>query len=146
MKIVSRASKRYLEMTRKLDQLGLASSLFCGIHCAITPIAISLFLSFGVQKAFLSGWENIDLICLSVAPFVAFFSLRDGFIHHRVKLPIVIFLCGFAVLVSGYCLSSVNEVWHRFFMACGGLVVASSHFVNLKLLMNLHKDCFHDAQ
>jgi MerC mercury resistance protein len=125
-------NKDSLELNKKLDQLGLTCSLLCGIHCAITPLVISLFIAFGLNKMLSEEWEALDLICLSVSPFIAFFSLREGLFQHHSKWPVLLFCLGFLCLLIGYFSSS--KAWHPYFMSLGGFTVALSHLINLKLL------------
>jgi hypothetical protein len=117
---------------QNLDKLGLASSFFCAIHCAVTPLIMSLFLTMGAHKFFLHGWEHLDLICLLIAPCLASLTLKDGYCKHQSKLPALIFLTGFVVILFGYYVA--NQAWHPLFMACGGITIALAHFLNIKLL------------
>ncbi len=123
----------------KLDQLGFLSSFLCGIHCAITPIVITLLLATDAHKVFLNGWERLDFICLILAPIFAFPALKDGYSRHNSILPVVTFICGFLSLIIGYYFFDEN-IWHCLFMTLGGTTIAVAHFANLKLSRN-HLAC-----
>lgn len=130
---------------QKVDSLGLVSSLTCAVHCAITPLIVSLLFSMGAHKAFFEGWKHLDLICLLIAPCLASLSLKEGYCQHQSKMPALIFTLGFLLLLIGYSVEKgliikLQEFWHTWFMALGGLVVAIAHFLNIKLL-NKNANC-----
>ncbi len=132
---------------KKVDSFGLIGSVTCAIHCALTPLVLSLLLTTGAHKAIFEGWEHLDLICLLIAPCLASLSLKEGYCKHQSKMPALIFALGFLLLLLGYSLEklfslslSLEKIWHPLLMTLGGLIVASAHFLNIKLL-NKNANC-----
>ena len=125
---------------QSLDWLGLFSSLICAIHCIITPLIFSFFLSLGASQTIFHNWEHLNLVCLILAPCLASVSLKNGYRKHNSKLPAYIFSFGFLVLLFGYSLDHglnlLKPTLHPIFMVLGGLTIATAHLLNLQLLKN----------
>ena len=97
------------------DRLGAMASFLCAIHCALLPFVLTLLPLLG--------------LCM-----LALTSLIGGYRRHRRPLPLSLALPGLTLLVSGVTFAvDISIVLHSVMVTCGGLMVASAHFVNLRL-------------
>lgn len=134
-----------------LDKLGLATSLVCAIHCAVLPLVVGILplIGMGFMAHGLFDWAMVGL-----AISVGSFSLLHGHKKHKKHAPICFFIPGiFIILISLFVLthedgcehSHEGEIpYHSIIMAIGGLLVAVSHFINMKLCkscVTCHDDC-----
>jgi hypothetical protein len=75
---------------------------------------------------------------------LALFSLISGYRHHHRPLPLLLALPGLALLITGVTFAEGYSIaLHSVLVTCGGLLVASAHFVNLRKHRAVH---VHSAQ
>ncbi|QAU23446.1 MerC domain-containing protein [Dyella sp. M7H15-1] len=113
------------------DRLGATASFLCAIHCAALPFVLAILpllgLSFLADHAFERGF-------VLFASALAMFALVSGYRRHHRLLPLRLALTGLALLVVGVTFAeNVSIVLHSVFVTCGGMLVASAHFVNLRI-------------
>jgi hypothetical protein len=123
-------------LNKKLDQLGTCGSLICAVHCALTPLILYFAVSFGAGNLLSLSWETVDIAFICVAPFIAFFSFKESYFHHRSFLPVIVFGAGFLLLLITHLSKLENEI----LMVIGGLTIAVSHLYNMKLSLDHHKN------
>jgi hypothetical protein len=113
------------------DRLGATASFLCAIHCAALPFVLAILpfvgLSFLADHAFERGF-------VLFASALALFALVNGYRRHHRSLPLRLALPGLALLVMGVTFAeNFSIILHSVLVTCGGLLVASAHFVNLRL-------------
>lgn len=110
------------------DAAGFFTSLLCAIHCSAIPVLISLGLVGS------SSWVHnhiFDWIVIGIGILIASYSLLGDYLKsHKNLLPLGMAGLGFAFLLIGMI---EHHGWMLVFSVVGGLLVASSHFVNFKL-------------
>ncbi|BFI95907.1 MAG: MerC domain-containing protein [Rhodanobacter sp.] len=112
------------------DRVGATASFLCAIHCALLPFVLTLLPLLGL--GFLAG-HRFERDFVLFAASLALFALIGGYRRHRYPLPLWLALPGLALLVLGVVWVSEQQhiVVHSVMVTCGGLLVASAHFVNL---------------
>lgn len=118
----------------RFDILGITASVACAIHCSVFPIAIAFgFLSSGFMK----GHVVIDTLFIGLSLFIATFSLVRSFQQkHKDILPLSVFVTGVTLIVIGLQFHGVIEM---ILATIGGLTIASSHIINIRLDTNYIK-------
>ncbi|RDS79828.1 MerC domain-containing protein [Dyella monticola] len=112
------------------DRLGATASFLCAIHCAALPFVLAILPLLGLS--FLAGhtFERVFVLCASA---LAMFALVNGYRRHHRPLPLRLALPGLALLIVGVTFAeSYSIIVHSLMVTCGGLLVASAHFVNLR--------------
>lgn len=113
------------------DRLGAMASFLCAIHCALLPFVLTLLPLLGLGFLAEHGFERGFVL---FACMLALTSLIGGYRRHRRPLPLSLALPGLTLLVSGVTFAvDISIVLHSVMVTCGGLMVASAHFVNLRL-------------
>jgi hypothetical protein len=112
------------------DRLGATASFLCAIHCAALPFVLAVLpllgLSFLADHAFERGF-------VLFASALALISLITGYRRHHQPLPLMLALPGLALLITGVTFAENYSIaLHSVLVTCGGLLVASAHFVNLR--------------
>jgi len=112
------------------DRVGAMASFLCAIHCALLPFVLTLLPLLGL--GFLAG-HRFERDFVLFAASLALFALVGGYRRHRYLLPLRLALPGLALLVLGVVWVSEERhiIVHSVMVTCGGLLVASGHFVNL---------------
>lgn len=123
------------------DRLGATASFLCAIHCALLPFVIALLplvgLSFLADHRFEAGFVLFACLLASAA-------LYSGYRRHRRRLPLALAVPGLTLLVLGVTfLHSDSLLVHSVLVTCGGLLVAASHFVNLRVDRSGHAGHIH---
>ncbi|GAB3039662.1 MULTISPECIES: MerC domain-containing protein [Oleiagrimonas] len=119
------------------DRLGATASFLCAVHCALLPFVIALLplvgLEFLADHAFERGF-------VLFAAALATTTLVTGNRKHRQRLPMVLAVPGLILLVLGVTVVdlSAHTTLHSIMVTCGGLLVASAHVVNLRLVYRAH--------
>lgn len=113
------------------DRFGATASFLCAIHCAALPFVIALLpvlgLSFLADHRFEAGFVGFACVLATVA-------LVSGYRRHRRRLPLMLAVPGLVLLVLGVTfLHGGSLLVHSVLVTCGGLLVASAHFVNLRV-------------
>ena len=117
-----------------LDKLGMAISSVCAVHCALAPILITVAPLVGLGFIFDEKFETIIIL---VSLGLAFLSLVWGFYkEHRKFEPLYLLLLGACFIY----LSRLETIAlpEPLLMFCGGLSIAASHFINMKLCNHCH--------
>lgn len=131
---------------RTLDRAGTLIAALCALHCALVPLALMLIPSMtlallswhdprhrmAMRLLQASRWEWLFVV---IALLVAAGSLGLGYLHHRDARPCALLLAAaasFALAIASP-LSS-NVLLHASFAVLAGLVLASGHLLNLRLL------------
>jgi len=123
------------------DRFGATASFLCAIHCALMPFVIALLplvgLSFLADHRFEAGFVAFACVLASAALF-------SGYRRHRRRLPLLLATPGLVLLVLGVTfLHGGSLLVHSVLVTCGGLLVASAHFVNLKVDRSGHAGHIH---
>ena len=115
-----------LKSVRVLDHAGMSASLACAVHCAVLPLLLAALPAIGL--AWLdSPW--VDWTMVAIAACIALRAHRGGYMLHRRCFPVAVALTGVLMIVAAICLLE-GSVTHHYVQASGGLVIASSHFLN----------------
>lgn len=123
---------------KTLDKVGIAASSICALHCALAPILITVAPLVGLGFIFEEEFET-TFILASLG--IAFLSLVWGFYkNHRKFEPIYLLLLGAALIAISRMETPISFLPEPVLMACGGLSIAVSHYINLKLC-NHCNDC-----
>jgi len=113
------------------DRLGAAAAFLCAIHCALLPFVLALLPLLGL--GFLAG-HTFERNFVLFACMLATVSLVAGYRRHGRPLPLCLALPGLLLLLVGVIFAAnYSIVLHSVMVTCGGLLVASAHFVNLRL-------------
>lgn len=123
------------------DRLGATASFLCAIHCAALPFVIALLpvlgLSFLADHRFEAGF-------VAFASVLASLALISGYRRHRRRLPLLLAVPGLVLLLLGVTFLHGNTpLLHSVLVTCGGLLVASAHFVNLRVDRSGHAGHIH---
>lgn len=118
------------------DRVGATASFLCAVHCALLPFVLALLpfigLGFLADHRFERGF--VLFACL-----LATLALGRGFRRHQEPLPLMLAAPGIALLVLGVSyLDTRSIIAHSVVVACGGLMLAAAHFVNLRIDRRLH--------
>lgn len=115
---------------RVADRVGAAASFLCAIHCALLPFVLALLPLIGLE--FLAS-HTFERGFVLFACALALFSLGRGYQRHRRPQPLMLAMPGLALLFLGVTVAqSYSIVVHSVMVTCGGLLVASAHFTNLR--------------
>ncbi|KGI77731.1 hypothetical protein LF63_0110415 [Oleiagrimonas soli] len=119
------------------DRLGAAASFLCAVHCALLPFVIALLplvgLEFLADHAFERGF-------VLFAATLATITLVTGRRKHGQRWPLMLAVPGLLLLVLGVTVVdlSAHTAVHSVMVTCGGLLVASAHVCNLRLVYRSH--------
>lgn len=120
---------------RTADRIGATASFLCAIHCALLPFVLALLPLVGLE--FLAG-HRFERGFVMFACALALVALIRGFRRHQHPLPLMLAIPGLALLLFGVTVAAnYSVVLHSVLVTCGGLLLASAHFVNL------HRDSRH---
>jgi hypothetical protein len=107
------------------DKAGFFASMLCAIHCAGVPVLIS------VGALSTSTWLHnhaIDWLVIGFGVVVASYSIVGDYIKkHKNIRPILLASLGFIFLFVGMI---DHHGWMLLFSVAGGLMVATSHYIN----------------
>lgn len=127
------------------DRVGALASFLCAVHCAVLPFVLVFLPLLGLQfladHAFERGF--VLFACL-----LATVTLLGGYRRHRRPHALALVVPGLLLLILGITVlhDTGSLVLHSVLVTCGGLLVASAHFVNLRFdrLRHVHRaDCAH---
>ena len=112
------------------DRIGAMASFLCALHCAALPFVLALLpfvgLGFLADHRFERGFVLFACVLAAVA-------LGRGFSRNRISLPLLLAAPGVALLLLGVTWMSGSAVLaHSVLVTCGGLLLASAHFFNLR--------------
>lgn len=116
------------------DRLGISASLICILHCILTPI---LVISIPVAGELASHeWFHGSMI-LIVVP-VAVWALWNGYRLHRNPTVIWLGIAGVLSMILALVLGSKNFNVEFIFMIIAGSLLASAHWLNLRVCRRRH--------
>jgi hypothetical protein len=114
-----------------LDKIGMAASSICAIHCALAPLLITIAPLIGLGFIFEEKFETIFILS---SLGIAFLSIVWGFYKsHRKFEPFYLLLLGTSFIIISRMETPLSFLPEPFLMFCGGLSIAVSHYINLKL-------------
>lgn len=116
------------------DAAGFSASLLCALHCALTPLFVSVLPLIGLEFLAHPVFETA-MIALSLIIGAA--ALRNGYLnhHHKASALLVFALGAILLLVARNVLSDPFAEWTTLL---GLAVIASSHFINWRLCQRAH--------
>jgi hypothetical protein len=112
------------------DRVGATASFLCAIHCAALPFVLAILPLLGLS--FLAD-HTFERNFVLFACTLALVALVNGYRRHHRSLPLRLALPGLALLVMGVTFAeNFSIVLHSVMVTCGGMLVASAHFTNLR--------------
>jgi hypothetical protein len=122
------ATYKLFYMLKKLDIFGISASLVCAVHCSVLPIAIAGGL---LSNSFLMGHGIFEIIFIVISVFLGVSSLAKSYrFTHKSSLPLTLFTIGLLSVFIGLRIHGIPEIILATF---GGLTIAISHLINIKL-------------
>ena len=126
------------------DRIGATASFLCAIHCALLPFVLALLPFLGLEFLADQGFER-GFVLFACA--LALIALIRGFRRHQQPLPLLLAAPGLALLLLGVTYAeNYSVVLHSVLVTCGGLLLASAHFVNLRRDSRHNDDHVHGPQ
>lgn len=126
------------------DRIGATASFLCAIHCALLPFVLALLPFVGLE--FLAD-HRFERGFVLFACALALFALVRGYRRHQGPLPLLLAAPGLALLLLGVTYAEgYSIILHSVLVTCGGLLVASAHFVNLRADRRHDHDHVHGPQ
>lgn len=113
------------------DKIGFTTSLTCAVHCMAMPFVVT-FLPYVGLSFFAS--EIFEWILLFLSALLAVSSICMGYKLHKNKKSAILLSFGLLFLFLGRIAHENNfELKGVLLLFLGGAIVASSHFINIKL-------------
>jgi len=112
------------------DRIGATASFLCAIHCALLPFVLAALPLVGLE--FLAD-HRFERGFVMFACALALIALIRGFRRHQRPLPLLLAIPGLTLLLLGVTFAeNYSIILHSVLVTCGGLLLASAHFVNLR--------------
>lgn len=112
---------------QNIDLAGFIVSFLCAIHCAALPILISFGL---LSTSVMENHAVFEWAIIGISAVIASWSiLRSYFKNHKNVIPTVMVVLGFLLLAVDH-----GFHIHSWLLVTGGLLIASAHILNWKLL------------
>lgn len=126
-----------VQTTLLLDNLGIAASTLCLIHCMAMPFLIALLPFMGLQ--FLEGEVAHRVIALFVFAF-AIFAIGPGYMQHRKKQVLIATIFGLSLVAGALLIAGpmFGEQYELPFITTGNLILVITHLRNRKLCQCIH--------
>lgn len=126
-----------VQTTVLLDNLGIAASTLCLIHCMAMPFLIALLPFLGLQ--FLEGEVAHRVIALFVFAF-AIFAIGPGYMQHRKKQVLIATIFGLSLVAGALLIAGpmFGEQYELPFITTGNLILVITHLRNRKLCQCIH--------
>lgn len=122
------------------DRVGATASFLCAIHCALLPFVLTALPLIGL--GFLAS-HRFERYFVMFAAALALVSLVTAYRRHRHAMPLRLALPGLVLLLLGVTWAEAYPIMlHATLVTCGGLLVASGHFINL-WIDRRHPHCAH---
>jgi len=114
-----------------LDRIGATGSLACAVHCAALPLLLAIAPAIGLGLAN----HDFEIGFVAFASLLGLTSLLLGYRRHRHSRALALLLPGIALLCLGIVVEGAHDrvIAHALLMACGGSLVASAHWLNLRI-------------
>jgi intracellular septation protein A len=118
------------EQQHNISKIGTALTLLCSVHCLATPF-LALFIPFFNSH----DMDWLELAIIGGVVVLGSSSMMHGYKdHHGNKWPLIFFLTGIALLISGFAIHGANLPFlHKALMIIGSLSAAVGQLLNLKL-------------
>ncbi len=128
---------KQVQRTLLLDNLGIAASTLCLIHCMAMPFLIAFLPFLGLQ--FLEGELAHRVIALFVFAF-AIFAIGPGYLQHRKKQVLVATVFGLSLVAGALLIAGpiFGEKYELPFITTGNLILVVTHLRNRKLCQCIH--------
>lgn len=117
-------------MGSTLDKIGMISAMICAVHCLAIPL---LLMSGATYFSFIDHWI-IDFFFISIGLLFIYFSIYRSYRNHKNRGPLVLSFLGLLMFLIAII---VNQSSLHFLFAIGGILWASSHFYNHRILGSL---------
>lgn len=126
-----------VQTTVLLDNLGIAASTLCLIHCMAMPFLVALLPFLGLQ--FLEGEVAHRVIALFVFAF-AIFAIGPGYMQHRKKQVLIATIFGLSLVAGALLIAGpmFGEQYELPFITTGNLILVITHLRNRKLCQCIH--------
>lgn len=112
------------------DRLGALASFLCAIHCAALPFVLAALPLLGLE--FLAD-HRFERAFVVFACALALLTLFGGYRRHRRPMPLLLAFPGLLLLLLGVTIAEQYPIaLHSALVTCGGVLLASAHFVNLR--------------
>jgi hypothetical protein len=116
-------------------RIGAFLAIACAIHCALTPIAITILPLAGLS--FLSShWAEFIMLGLGIG--FGGYGVAKGYFSHGDRRPIILVVFGAILIVCGLFL--VGESLEPLFVPAGAILLGAAQVVN----MRISKPCDHE--
>jgi hypothetical protein len=122
----------------RLDLIGAVASSVCAAHCAVVPLAIALFPLAGLDAL---ESHAFDYLFACAALGLGALAVVRGFLRHR-RVAVAVWF-GLSALLLTVGLTVLHDgVAHVATLVAGGLALAWTHLLNLRLLhrCEVHSD------
>ncbi len=124
----------------KIDGVAISLSFLCVVHCLFTPSFIILAPSF---LAFSLDNEFIHYLIILLAIPISLYALTSGYrAHDRISF-LFMGVFGLSILFLAILMGEniLGEYGEKGLTVLGSIIVAFSHFKNLKICKELDCDC-----
>lgn len=113
-----------------IDHLGMAASLLCLLHCALTPLLI-LFLP---TLDFTDSWWTHFILAIGVGAF-AILAFQRGYQHHHKLLPVTLGFAGLTLIILALFIDSEPhsgiDLEHILPTVAGSILLVCGHALNM---------------
>jgi hypothetical protein len=124
-----------------VDRVGAFASFLCAVHCALLPLVFGVLPALGLS--FLAD-HAFERVFVGFAIVLATTSLIFGLRRHGSYRAFWFLVPGIGLLALGMLLGDDHATArHAVLVSVGGLLVALSHVVNLRLNHVHGPDCVH---
>lgn len=108
------------------DVMGIAVSFLCALHCVALPLLFSSLGLWGGTVLHNPWLETVTVLGSLVFGVVAFY--KGCFVQHKNKLPLLLFISGFGLLLAG----QVYEQNALYLVAAATLLMITAHVLNYR--------------
>ena len=116
-----------------LDNLGIAASVLCLIHCLAMPFVVALLPFLGLK--FLESHES-HLWLGAIVIGLALVSIIPGYLKHKRKRILSGMIVGISLVLAGSYLSHIFHIIHEhelWILIAGNLILVTTHLFNKKV-------------
>lgn len=124
-------------LIRIFDNLGVAASTLCAIHCMVMPIVLAAVPALEANHA-IDDQSHVWLAGLVV--FFCMVGIVPGYLRHRDKRVLVLMSIGLAVVLVGTFVVPVfaDHAWELPLMTFGNMFLIGAHIFNRRLCSCAH--------
>ena len=121
--------------TLNLDFIGFSTSLACAVHCSVLPAILALGI-WPTLEILEHGF--VETFFIGSALIMASLALVNGIKKHNSSLPLRIACLGFVLITLSRFVAGPGEM---VLTTLGGIVIATAHWLNWKLLQQNFTRC-----